>query len=92
MSVTQNSIGTPLITLGDTFTLSGAFPFVGTLTASTNITFPTSGTLATLSDLPTLPLSLANGGSNANLTAAANSLVYSTPSALALLASANNGT
>lgn len=50
---TINSIGTPLITLGDTLTLSGAFPFVGTLTGSTSVIFPTSGTLATTAVLPT---------------------------------------
>lgn len=44
---TVNAIGTPIITLGGTFTMSGAFPFVGNLTGSTNVTFPTSGTLAT---------------------------------------------
>ncbi len=35
------------ITLGGALTLSGAFPAVFNITGSTNVTFPTSGTLAT---------------------------------------------
>lgn len=50
---TINSIGTPLITLGGTLTLSGAYSFTGTLTGTTSIVFPTSGTLATTALLPT---------------------------------------
>ena len=38
----------------------------------------------------TIPLPLSQGGTNANLTASNNSLVYSTASAFALLATANN--
>ncbi len=37
------------ITLGGNFTTSGAYPLTATLTGSTNVTFPTSGTLATTS-------------------------------------------
>lgn len=44
---TINAIGTPQITLGGTFTMSGAYTFIGQLTGNTNVTFPTSGTLAT---------------------------------------------
>ncbi len=52
--MTNNSIDTPLITLGGTFTMTGgAFNFTGTLTGDTTVTFPTSGTLATISQLPT---------------------------------------
>lgn len=42
---TNNAINTPLITLGGTFTLIGAFTFAGTLTANTAVTYPVSGTL-----------------------------------------------
>lgn len=58
----------------------------------------TSGTTAaswyaqySLQTAITLPLSLANGGTNANLTATVNNLVYCTASAFALLATANSG-
>lgn len=44
---TINAIGTPQITLGGIFTMVGAFSFTGNLTGITNVTFPTSGTLAT---------------------------------------------
>ncbi len=39
------SNGSSTFTMGGNVTFSGAFPFTGTLSASTNITFPTSGTL-----------------------------------------------
>jgi hypothetical protein len=65
----------------------GAFASTFNFTAATSVIFPTSGTLATTSSLPTLPLSLANGGTNASLTADDGAIVYSTASALALLAS-----
>jgi hypothetical protein len=45
---TINSIGTPEITLGGTFTMSGLYSFTGVLTGATDVTFPTSGTLATV--------------------------------------------
>lgn len=56
--------GTSTLTIGGNTAFSGAFPFTGTLTASTAVTFPTSGTLATTSQLPSLPLSVANGGTS----------------------------
>lgn len=59
------------------------------LTAGTGIGF-TLGT-GTLTVSLSTPVSLANGGTNANLTATVNNLVYSTASAMALLATANNG-
>jgi hypothetical protein len=83
---TQNAINTPLITLGGTFTMSGAFPFIGMLTGSTNVTFPTSGTLATTSQIPTLPVPLASGGTSASLVANNGGIFYSTASAGAILA------
>jgi hypothetical protein len=53
----------------------------------------TSAVLTTVSSVPTwaTELSMALGGTNANLSASANSLVYSTASALALLTTANSG-
>lgn len=50
---TQNDINTPLITLGGTLAFIGAFPTIINITGSTNVTFPTSGTLATTSQIPT---------------------------------------
>lgn len=38
--------GSKLITIGGNLTFSGAFPFAGTLTGSTTVTFPTNGLLA----------------------------------------------
>lgn len=50
---TNNSINTPLITLGGAFTMTGgAFTFTGTLTANTAVTFPTSGVLISSSTYP----------------------------------------
>lgn len=50
------------ITLGGNLITSGAFDTTLTATATTSITLPTSGTLATTSQIPSLPLSGANGG------------------------------
>ena len=77
--------GTSTITIGGNVTFSGAFTFAGTLTNNTAVTFPTSGTLATTSQIPAFPLSLANGGTNANLTASNGGIFYSTASAGAIL-------
>jgi len=83
--------GSSTLTLGGNLTTSGAFNSVFTMTAATNVTFPTSGTLATTSSIPSLPLSLANGGTGAGLTASAGSIVYSGASALALTAAGTSG-
>lgn len=61
-AVTVGSIGGKAVTLGGAFTMSGAFNFTGTLTGNTNVIFPTSGTLATTSLIPSFPLSSTNGG------------------------------
>ena len=45
-----------------TLTISGAFGATFTLTNTTSVTFPTSGTLATTAAIPSFPLSVANGG------------------------------
>ncbi|RTL14548.1 MAG: hypothetical protein EKK56_00905 [Flavobacteriaceae bacterium] len=50
------------IILGGNFTTSGAFSSTFTMTGVTSVTFPTSGTLATTAQLPSLPLSGADGG------------------------------
>jgi len=78
--------GSSTVTLGGNFTTSGAYAATLTLTGATSVTLPTSGTLATTSSIPTFPLSLANGGLNANLTASNGGIFYSTASAGAILA------
>jgi len=74
------------ITLGGSLTTSGAFNSTFTMTGTTGVTFPTSGTLATTSQLPSLPLSLANGGTGANLTASNGGIFYSNASTGGILA------
>lgn len=73
------------VTLGGNLTTSGAFASTFTMTGTTSVTFPTSGTLATTSQIPSLPLSLANGGTNASLTASNGGILYSSASAFAVL-------
>lgn len=75
-----------LVSTDGSFTMSGAFPFTGTLTGITAVTFPTSGTLATTAQIPADPLPLANGGTNANLTANIGGIFYSTATEGAILA------
>ena len=65
--------------------MSGAHTFTGTLTGNTSVTFPTSGTLATTSQLPTFPISLANGGTSASLTASNGGIFYSNATTGAIL-------
>jgi hypothetical protein len=83
---------TNTITLGGNITTAGAFTTAGayaatlTFTAPTNVTFPANGTLATTSQLPVLPLSLANGGTGAALVASNGGIFYSTATAGAILA------
>jgi hypothetical protein len=79
------SLGGALTTAG-AHTLSGAFASTFTFTNTTTVTFPTSGTLATTAQIPAFPLSLANGGTNANLTASNGGIFYSTATAGAILA------
>jgi hypothetical protein len=47
VAATVVSIGGKTVSLGGTFTISGAFNTTITVTGATNVTFPTSGTLAT---------------------------------------------
>jgi|ERR1041385_1171226 hypothetical protein len=60
--------GNNLITIGgnittdNSLTLSGDFPVTFTFTGITNLTFPTSGTLATTADIPSLPIAVTDGG------------------------------
>lgn len=61
-AATVQDIGGKAIILGGTFGTSGANSLVLTTTANTNVTLPTSGTLATTSQIPSLPLTGANGG------------------------------
>lgn len=48
--------GASTITIGGSLSFIGAFTFAGTLTGNTAVTFPTSGTLATTSQLLVSPL------------------------------------
>lgn len=57
-----------------TLTISGNFATTITVTGFTSVTLPTSGTLATTSQIPSLPLTVANGGTG-NASQAAFSLV-----------------
>lgn len=54
------------ITLGGNFSTSGAFALVLTITAGTNVTLPTTGTLATLTDLSSGTASFTNKTFDAN--------------------------
>jgi hypothetical protein len=65
---------------------TAGYNFLATLTANTAVTFPISGTLATVSQLPSFPINLALGGTGADLTAALGAIPYSTTSEIALLA------
>ncbi len=119
--------GASTFTMGGNVTFSGAFTFAGTLTGNTAVTFPTSGTLATTSQLVTPAaltktddtnvtltlggspstalvnaasltlgwtgqLGLTRGGTAASLTASNGGIVYSTASALAILAATATAT
>ena len=75
------------ITLGGNLITSGAFSSTFTMTNNTSVTFPVSGTLATTSQVPSaLPVPLAEGGTNANLTASNGGIFYSTATTGAILA------
>lgn len=79
--------GSNTITLGGNLTTAGAFNTTLTVTAGTNVTLPTSGTLATTAQIVSTPISLTNGGTAASLTASNGGIVYSTASTLAILSS-----
>lgn len=78
--------GSATLTLGGNLTTSGAFASTFTMTGVTSVTFPTSGTLATTAGIPSLPLSLANGGTGQSNTASNGGIAYSTASAISILA------
>lgn len=77
--------GASLLTYAANVTFAGAFTSVLNFTGATNVIFPTTGTLATTSMIPSFPLSMANGGTGASLTAASGAIPYSGASAMALL-------
>ena len=56
--------GSSVLTYQGNVSVVGAFPFIMNLTASTNVIFPTSGTLATVSDIPTAYVQSAQGTPN----------------------------
>ncbi len=61
--VSPGSGGTGVVNnSASTLTISGNFATTLTVTGTTGVTLPTSGTLATTAQLPSLPLSGANGG------------------------------
>lgn len=78
------SLGGALTTAG-ALTLAGAYGATFTFTNTTSVTFPTSGTLATTAQIPSFPVSLANGGTGNDLTANNGGIFYSTASAGAIL-------
>lgn len=73
------------INTANSFTTSGNFALTLTQTGITNVTLPTSGTLATTSQIPSTPISLANGGTAASLAASNGGILYSGASAFAVL-------
>jgi hypothetical protein len=79
------------LTIGGSVTFSGAHTFTGTLTGDTSVTFPTSGTLATTSQIPSVPISLANGGTGANLTAANNTVFMINNTGTSILSTLGQG-
>ena len=56
--------GSSVLTYQGNVAIVGAFGFTMNLTAPTNVTFPTSGTLATISDIPTAYVQSAQGTAN----------------------------
>lgn len=61
--------GTKTLTLGGNTVFSGAFASTFTMTGVTNVTFPTSGTLATVSQIPVITPSALTGVDDTNVTA-----------------------
>jgi hypothetical protein len=80
--------GASTITLAGSLVTTGAYSVTLAATNTTGITLPTSGTLATTSQLPSTgtPLALNSGGTNGDLTASNGGIFYSTASAGAILA------
>jgi hypothetical protein len=60
--------GTSTLTLGGNLTTGGAFASVFTMTAATAVTFPTSGTLATVSQIPSVTPSALTEIDDTNIT------------------------
>lgn len=56
--------GSSILTYQGNVAIVGAFGFTMNLTAPTNVTFPTSGTLATISDIPTAYVQSVQGTAN----------------------------
>lgn len=79
------TIGGNVLTAG-ALTFAGAFATTVNVTGDTNVTLPISGTLATTSQLPVLPLSLSNGGTGAALVANNGGIFYSNATTGAILA------
>lgn len=87
--VTVGSIGGKAIVLANSFGTAGNFPLTLTQTGLTNVTLPTTGTLATLAGLETLTNKTINGSNNTLSNIALNSLA--SQSANTFLANATSG-
>lgn len=72
----------------NTLTWSGAFPFTGTLTGSTNVTFPTTGTLATTAT----PAASIVVGSTAVTSGTSNGVLFNNAAVLGNTAAGTTGT
>ena len=90
--------GTNTITLGGNIstagaiTLSGAYGTTITVTGTTSITLPTSGTLATTSQIPSFPVTVANGGTGATSLTAYGLITGGTTTTGAVQTIANSST
>ena len=73
--------GASTITLGGSLTTSGAFASTFTMTNTTAVTFPTSGTLATTAQIPTVPLTWAANASSSISAAVGNGYILTSGSA-----------
>lgn len=77
---------TSTLTLSGPVEFDGGFPVIFNFTGATNVIFPTTGTLATTSMIPTIPVPLNQGGTGAVLAANNGGIFYSTAATGAILA------
>jgi hypothetical protein len=60
--------GASTLTIGGNVAFNGAYTFAGTLTGNTAVTFPTSGTLATTSQIPSVTPAALTAANDTNVT------------------------